>query len=77
MNSARVRLLQFFREHPASVGETYTEHMRSAFSFGLAMLGASLACMLHGLLPCVFKTTGSDAVRRLYDRMVLHRQKAR
>jgi hypothetical protein len=62
-----------FTEHPASVGETYGEHLAAASGFGLTLVTAGLACLLHGLLPFLFTTTGSDTVRRLYDRMVLAR----
>jgi hypothetical protein len=65
-----------FSEHPASVGETYAEHMRSAFRFGVLLLGASIACLVHGILPWVLKTRGSETVRLLYDRMINDRRKA-
>lgn len=60
---------RLFLEHPASIGETYFEHQRSAFFFGGTMLAAGIACLLHGLLPAVFQRTGSRAVSRLYDHM--------
>ena len=62
-----------FKDHPRSMGETYLEHLRRAFSFGATMMMAGIACMLHGLLPVIFPTTGSRAVTRLYDRMVVSR----
>jgi len=64
-----------FTEHPDSVGETYTEHMGVAFSFGTKMLGAGVACLLHGIFPFMFTTTGSRAVTELHDRMVAHRRR--
>ena len=67
----------FFTEHPASVGETYADHMRSAFGFALPLLGASLACMIHGVLPFLFTSTASRTVTQLYERMVLVRQRRR
>jgi hypothetical protein len=62
-----------FTEHPASVGETYFEHMGVASSFGIAMLGAGLACLVHAVLPFAFVKTGSDTITGLYRRMVSHR----
>jgi len=62
-------------EHPASVGESYTEHMGVAFRFGGKLLLASLACLAHGLLPFMFVTTGSSTVRALYGEMVTHRRR--
>lgn len=62
-----------FTEHPASVDESWAEHCAMSWSFGLRMLGASLACFLHGLFPFLFTTTGSDTIRKLHDRMVANR----
>lgn len=68
-------LHRLFNEHPASVGESYLAHMGQAFSFGGVMLLVGLACLVHGLLPFLFVKTGSDAIRRLHDRMVIHRDR--
>jgi hypothetical protein len=67
-------LLRAFTEHPASVGETYTEHMGRAGCFGLRMIGAGIACLVHALLPFLFARTGSAAVAELNDRMVVNRR---
>jgi Family of unknown function (DUF6356) len=64
---------KLFVDHPASVGESYFEHMGVAFSFGFKMLGAAFACMIHGLVPGLFKSTGSQAISCLYERMISHR----
>jgi len=66
---------RLFTEHPASVGESYFEHLGAALSFGMRMVAAGLACMLHGLLPFMFVRTGSSAVRDLNERMVLKRRR--
>jgi hypothetical protein len=64
-----------FTEHPASVDETYLEHFGSAIYFGTKMIIAGMACVIHGVLPAVFVTRGSDTVRALHERMVLKRRK--
>lgn len=64
-----------FTEHPESVGETYAEHMGQAASFGGWMILGGLACLIHGLLPFAFKTTGSKIITRLHGRMVTHRDR--
>jgi len=69
-----VRRLSFV-EHPASVGETYVQHLRSAWGFSISMIGGGLACFLHGLLPFLFVSTGSSVIRRLHGSMVLNRQR--
>lgn len=65
--------MKAFTDHPASVGESYAEHMRTAFSFAGPMLLAGLACAVHGVLPFLFTSTGSRTVRRLHERMVVNR----
>lgn len=66
-------MLRRFTDHPASVNETYLQHMGMAFSFGGNMFLGSLACFVHGLFPWLFLTRGSDTVRTLHHRMVTHR----
>jgi len=72
--SAGTLLRNLFIKHPASVGETYGEHLISALSFGTKMVAAGLACMVHGLLPAVFVTRGSDTIRSLHERVVVSRR---
>ncbi|MBS0579818.1 MAG: hypothetical protein JSR36_11230 [Proteobacteria bacterium] len=68
-------LTSHFTAHPQSVGETYTEHLGRATSFGLRMVFAGLACLVHGLLPFLFVRTGSRAIAELNDRMVTNRRR--
>jgi hypothetical protein len=58
-----------FNRHPREVGESYGEHLVHAGSFGLTLIGAGLACIVHGLLPFLFVNTGSDTIRRLHRGM--------
>ena len=62
-----------FNEHPATVGETYGEHFVQAMSFSGKMFRASIACFIHGLVPCLFERTGGNAIEDLYDRMIRNR----
>jgi len=62
-------MLARFADHPASVGETYGQHLMTAWGFAFALLGAGAACLLHGLLPFAFEHTASGAVKRLNARM--------
>jgi len=66
-------LARWFIEHPRSVGETYVEHLRVAASFGTCMIVGGLACLIHGLLPSLFRTRGSQTVASLHERMVVSR----
>lgn len=69
--------MRLFTEHPKSVGESYAEHFAMASSFGIPLILAGFACLLHGFFPFMFEKTGSSAVRKLYDRMVINRVKVK
>ena len=62
-----------FTDHPASVGETYFEHMAMASGFGLRMLLGALACLAHGVFPFLFVKTGSATIAALHGRMLANR----
>lgn len=64
---------KLFVDHPESVGESYFEHMGVAFGFGFQMMAAAFACIIHGLVPGLFKSTGSKAITCLHDRLVTNR----
>jgi hypothetical protein len=65
-----------FTEHPASVGETYLQHLAQAASFSLRLIGGGVACLVHAVLPFLFTRTGSRVVVTLHERMVLNRAAA-
>ena len=67
---------RLFNEHPASVDESYGEHMATATFFGVRMVGAGLACLVHAVFPFLFVTTGSDTIRGLHERMSSRCEKA-
>jgi hypothetical protein len=69
------KLLAPFRAHPATVGETYGEHFGVASSFGFTLIRAGLACLIHGIFPFLFTTTGRRAIEDLHRRMVTHRDR--
>lgn len=71
-----MNILRAFSEHPASIGETYFGHLLQASLFGFRMLLAGIACILHGLLPFLFETTGSDAMKALNEEMTARRARA-
>lgn len=62
-----------FTEHPASVGESYGEHLVAASGFSARMFLGGIACLLHALLPFLFVKTGSRIISELHDRMVANR----
>jgi len=66
-------LVRAFTTHPASVGESYTQHLRMASGFALRMLLAAAACFVHALFPFLFERTGSRCITELHQRMVIAR----
>lgn len=64
-DARQVTIVNPFTAHPASVGETYGEHLRFAFAFGVRMLGGAIAAMVHALLPFLFITTASRTLDEL------------
>ena len=54
-----------FTAHPASVGETYRQHLRFALAFGAQMTLGGLAAAIHALFPFLFITTASRALEGL------------
>ena len=68
-----MNISRWFTAHPATVGESYGEHLATATSFGGRMMLAGIACMLHGLLPFLFVRTGSRAVSELNAQLIARR----
>jgi hypothetical protein len=66
-------ILNPFTTHPASVGETYFEHMRFACRFGGLMLLGGFAAVVHSMFPFLCVTTAS----RISDELVRIRAAAR
>jgi len=69
-----MNLIRAFTAHPASVGESYGEHLARAVCFGTRMVFAGFACLIHGVLPFLFVRTGSRAIAELNDRMIVNRR---
>ncbi|HXP03733.1 MAG TPA: DUF6356 family protein [Stellaceae bacterium] len=64
-----------FTEHPATVGESYFEHLRVASGFSFSMIAGGLACFVHAIFPFLFTHTGSGVIRSLHDKMVVNRRR--
>lgn len=60
---------RWFTSHPRSIGETYFGHQHAAFGYGVQLLGAGMACLVHGLFPAFFVTTASRTVARMQENM--------
>lgn len=62
-------LRRLFLDHPDAVGETYGEHFAAASGFGLRLLTAGLACLVHAAIPALYPTTASRTVAALHARL--------
>ena len=58
-------MIKTSRQHLRDTGEGYVEHLRFATKVGAVAIGGGLACFAHALVPALFTTTGSRAIRRL------------
>lgn len=57
---------RLFLDHPATVNESYFEHFAFALGFGLKLLGAAGAALVHAVIPCLFEKTASRIIADLY-----------
>ena len=55
-----------FQEHPNNVGESYFEHMGFALRVATALFLASMAALIHALVPRFHATTASSNIKQLY-----------
>jgi len=55
------------QEHLNEVNETYLQHIRIAFKIGFTMLETGFCCLIHGLIPGLFKKTGSNQIAKMYE----------
>jgi len=55
------------QEHLNEVNETYIQHMRIAFKIGFTMLVTGVFCLIHGLIPSLFKKTGSNQIAKMKE----------
>lgn len=66
---------KLFLDHPASVGESYLQHLLMASTFALRLTLGAIACFLHGVFPFLCTKTGSGIITDLHESMVQHRSK--
>ena len=66
-------MINKFTQHPASVGETYFQHMGVALRFFARFCYGAFAALVHAFFPFLFEKTGSNLIREMHQRMVTHR----
>jgi hypothetical protein len=66
----RTNLLdRWFLAHPATVDETYFQHMRFAFGFAFWLIVAGFAALTHAIVPALCETTASRILGKLTAKM--------
>ena len=60
-------LSRAFTQHPASVDETYFEHLLFASRFALRLFAAGGAALIHAILPFMFEKTASNLIRAMHS----------
>ena len=67
---------RLFLEHPRSLGMSWARHGAGAVKIGVELLGASLACFVHALVPGWFTQTAGRTITRMHQHMVARRASA-
>ncbi len=62
-------IIRLMTDHPASVDESYFQHMAFAARFSVSLAAAAGAALVHAFLPFLFEKTASNIVSSLYERM--------
>ena len=59
------KIKKLFTDHPHSMDETYFQHLICAASYGLRMIFAGFAAIIHSIFPFLFETTASDLAKEI------------
>ncbi len=59
-----------FTNHPATVNETFLQHMKFALGFSFWLGVASMAALVHAIIPALCETTASRILKRLHVRIM-------
>lgn len=65
----QTRPMGLFTAHPASVGESYWQHMGFALRFAGLLFAAAFCALTHAILPFLFEKTASNIIKRLHHRL--------
>ncbi|MGV6850402.1 MAG: DUF6356 family protein [Marinibacterium sp.] len=60
---------RIFLDHPASVSESYVEHLVFASRFAFQLFSAAGAALIHAFVPCLFEKTASRAIADMHQRL--------
>jgi len=59
------KLKKLFTDHPNQMGESYIEHLICASMYGVRMIFAGFAAIIHSIFPFLFQTTASDLAKEI------------
>lgn len=62
-------LRSIFLKHPEEQKMSYVEHLKHALSLGFETLGCSIVFIVHGIIPALFETTGSNMIKNLNEKL--------
>jgi len=60
---------RLFTSHPASVEESYLQHLFFASKFAFWLAAAAGAAFIHALIPGLFEKTASAIITKLYNKI--------
>ncbi|WP_299675540.1 DUF6356 family protein [uncultured Roseobacter sp.] len=60
---------RIFLAHPATVDESFGQHMLFALRFAAALMAAAGAALVHAFIPCLFEKTAGRIVTGLHQRL--------
>ena len=68
VNSLNIQIMiKDSKEHLKEVNETYFQHMAIAFKIGFTLFVTGIFCLIHALIPGLFKKTVSNQIAKIYD----------
>ena len=56
---------KLFTDHPNEMDESYIEHLICASMYGVRMVFAGFAAIIHSIFPFLFQTTASDLAKEI------------
>ena len=55
------------QDHLNKANKSYFQQMRIAFKISFTILVTGVFCLIHGLIPNLFKKTGSNQIAKMYE----------
>jgi hypothetical protein len=72
--SCKLLIDKIFLEHPRSVNMNYFQHCCFSFCIGNYFLLGSIQAYIHGVIPCMFKTSSGDSALHISEIINSHKE---